>query len=42
MTRNEFIKLLKDNLKPNVEMDFLMIKVSPRTRGFSHELGDTM
>ena len=25
MTRNEFIKLLKDNLKPNAEMDFLLI-----------------
>jgi hypothetical protein len=24
MTRNEFIKLLKDNLKPNAEMDFLV------------------
>ena len=25
MTRNEFIRLLKDNLKPNAEMDFLLI-----------------
>ena len=25
MTRNEFIKLLKDNLKPNAEIDFLLI-----------------
>ena len=25
MTRNEFIKLLKENLKPNAEMDFLLI-----------------
>lgn len=25
MTRNEFIKLLKDNLKPNAEMDFLLL-----------------
>jgi hypothetical protein len=25
MTRNEFIKLLKDNLKPNAQMDFLLI-----------------
>lgn len=25
MTRNEFIKMLKDNLKPNAEMDFLLI-----------------
>lgn len=25
MTRNEFINLLKDNLKPNAEMDFLLI-----------------
>ena len=25
MTRNEFIKLLKDNIKPNAEMDFLLI-----------------
>lgn len=25
MTRNEFIKLLKENLKPNAEMDFLII-----------------
>lgn len=24
MTRNEFIKLLKDNLKPNAQMDFLV------------------
>lgn len=24
MTRNEFIKLLKDNLKPNAQMDFLL------------------
>lgn len=24
MTRNEFIKLLKDNIKPNAEMDFLL------------------
>jgi len=24
MTRNEFIKLLKDNLKPNAQMDFLI------------------
>ena len=25
MTRNEFIKLLKENLKPNAEIDFLLI-----------------
>ena len=25
MTRNEFINLLKENLKPNAEMDFLVI-----------------
>ena len=25
MTRNEFIKMLKDNLKPNAEMDFLLV-----------------
>ena len=25
MTRNELIKLLKENLKPNAEMDFLVI-----------------
>lgn len=25
MKRNEFIKLLKDNLKPNAEMDFLLV-----------------
>lgn len=25
MTRNEFIKMLKDNLKPNAEMNFLLI-----------------
>lgn len=25
MTRNEFIKMLKDNLKPNAEIDFLLI-----------------
>ena len=25
MTRNEFIKLLKENLKPNAQMDFLLI-----------------
>ena len=25
MTRNEFIKLLKDNLKPNAEIDFILI-----------------
>ena len=25
MTRDEFIKLLKDNLKPDAEMDFLLI-----------------
>ena len=25
MTRDEFIKLLKANLKPNAEMDFLLI-----------------
>lgn len=24
MTRNEFIKLLKDNLKPNAQIDFLI------------------
>lgn len=24
MTRNEFIKLLKDSLKPNAQMDFLL------------------
>lgn len=24
MTRNEFIKLLKDNLKPSAQMDFLI------------------
>lgn len=24
MTRNEFIKLLKENIKPNAEMDFLV------------------
>ena len=24
MTRDEFIKLLKDNIKPNAEMDFLI------------------
>ena len=24
MTRNELIKLLKDNLKPNAQMDFLI------------------
>lgn len=24
MTRNEFIKLLKDNIKPNAQMDFLV------------------
>ena len=24
MTRNEFIKLLKDNLKPNAQMNFLV------------------
>ena len=24
MTRNEFIKLLKENLKPNAEIDFLV------------------
>ena len=24
MTRNEFIKLLKDNLKPNAQIDFLV------------------
>ena len=24
MTRNEFIKLLKENLKPNAQMDFLV------------------
>ena len=25
MTRDEFIKMLKDNLKPNAEMDFLLV-----------------
>lgn len=25
MTRNELIKLLKDNIKPNAQMDFLLI-----------------
>ena len=25
MTRNEFIKMLKENLKPNAEMDFLLV-----------------
>ena len=25
MTRDEFIKLLKNNLKPNTQMDFLLI-----------------
>ena len=25
MTRNEFIKLLKENIKPNAQMDFLVI-----------------
>lgn len=29
MTRNEFIKLLKDNLKPNAEMDFLVADHNP-------------
>ena len=29
MTRNEFIKLLKDNLKPNAEMDFLVADNNP-------------
>ena len=29
MTRNEFIKLLKDNLKPNAEMDFLVTNHNP-------------
>lgn len=24
MTRNEFVKMLKDNLKPNAEIDFLI------------------
>lgn len=24
MTRNEFIKILKENLKPNAQMDFLI------------------
>lgn len=24
MTRNEFIKLLKDNIKPNAQIDFLV------------------
>ena len=25
MTRNEFIKLLKENIKPNAQIDFLVI-----------------
>ena len=25
MTRNEFIKLLKENIEPNAQMDFLVI-----------------
>ena len=25
MTRNEFIKLLKENLKPNAQLDFLVV-----------------
>ena len=25
MTRDEFIKLLKDNIEPNAQMDFLLI-----------------
>ena len=29
MTRNEFIKLLKDNLEPNAEMDFLVADHNP-------------
>lgn len=27
MTRDEFIKMLKDNLKPNTEMDFLLVGI---------------
>ena len=29
MTRNEFIKLLEDNLEQNVEMDFLVADYNP-------------
>lgn len=29
MTRNELIKLLKDNLEPNAEMDFLVADHNP-------------
>ena len=34
MTRNEFIKLLKDNLKPNAEMDFLVIDINEPMAAF--------
>lgn len=27
MTRDEFIKMLKDNLKPNAEIDFLLVGI---------------
>ena len=39
MTRNEFIKLLKDNLKPNAEMDFLLIDRFDDGRPISAFLG---
>ena len=39
MTRNEFIKLLKDNLKPNAEMDFLLIDRFDDGRPISTFLG---
>ena len=34
MTRNEFIKLLKDNLKPNAQMDFLVCDYNKPTVAF--------
>lgn len=34
MTRNEFIKLLKDNLKPSAQMDFLVIDINEPMTAF--------
>lgn len=34
MTRNEFIKLLKGNLKPDTQMDFLVIDINEPMAAF--------
>ena len=42
MTRNEFIKLLKENLKPNAEMDFLITDYNKPMVAFLDILNVTM